>query len=756
MPHPNVISDRDIRRHFKLMTLTALGAAALLCIFVLVVMHVMQLVFESSYRAQIDAYASEFSLAVEKQSSGDLKTINTLGQFIRSGDDLTDRYVRSRQNYNDFETIGFWGITGMSSQISLSGITTYSHFNNLSPEVQQAVIAAWNGKLNISAPYYDQRLGAACIVYAAPVHDDADAIIGAITATKALRTFDQLLTQLNISLPNVSLFLVNVTGDVLANNSNIFDVTHLDNLQSSGVLDADLRAAVNQSLQSGRAYHADFVYQDQDYSITLSPLHYQGWFTAYIDHHDMQAAPIYSSMLTLVQILLSVLVLLVIAGGAVFFTMRRSYLKQLSLAYYDPLTQAYNLRRFSLELHKILRSDPAEYSLISLEVRDFHFISEYLGEHDYSSLLVLISRSLGQLPHMSLSCRSENAHFYVLLKDTDAERIEQELTEKFDSISAEFERRLSLFPLIFSAGAVRGHRGDDDKLLRSRADFALHQIPRGYAHAIRFYDEQSYQSELKLKQLEHDMRPALANDEFKLFLQPKFDLHTRRITAAEALVRWIKPDGTMIFPGDFIPLFERNGFCAELDLYIFEQVCRQIRKWIDEGRTPLKISVNQSKLLLFRPNYIELVQNLIQRYAIPAHCIIIEILESIMAQDLLELNDYIKRLRAIGLSVSMDDFGAGYSSLNVLSALEIDEIKFDKEFLLETDQEKKEKNKLILTHLLRLAQQFNAQTVVEGVESADDVAFLQEKGCTLAQGFYFNKPIDLKTFDELYMQSPMS
>ncbi len=747
------LSETEIHRHIRLMTLSALAAAAILLAFVLATTHMTQRVFDSSYRAQVQAYNYEFALAVKKQSTGDMNTLNTLTQFIHSEKDLSKRNVRSSQTDSQFDLIGFWDTDGGNSQVSLSGTRIFSHFNNMYPEIQKVVISAWNGQSAISEPFFDDRLNQSSIAYAAPVLDSNGQPVAAISATKNLNSFDALLSQLNFHMPNVNLFLVNKNGFVMANNNNIFDITHLDNIKSIRGLSPSIIKEIDNALTTGKDYTTHFSYQNSDYTMNLIPMDYQGWFTTYIDHTVAEAAPVYASLRTLVYILMTILVIIVLSGGAAFFIIRRSYLQQLAVAFYDPLTESYNSRKFSLELHKKLCHGNSErYSLISLGLRDFTFISDYLGQSHVNALIKLISEGIQEMESLVQFCRSQDDRFYILLNTTDHEQITAQLQKFFQEIAAIFEQTFSLFPVTFQAGVVISGTADNEKTLTRKADFVLGQITKSYTHVVRFYDENSYQSELNIKQLEIDMRPALEHGEFKLYLQPKIDLKSRRISAAEALVRWQKPDGSMIFPGAFIPLFENNGFCAELDLYIFEQVCKQIRKWLDEGKEPIPISVNQSKLLLFRPNYIESVQSLLQRYQVPSHCIIIEILESIVAQDVVELNDYMKKLRSIGLSISMDDFGAGYSSLNMLSSLEVDEIKFDKEFLLEPDAAKKEKNKIILCHLMNLAQQFKVKTVVEGVESATDVEFLSSLNCNLAQGFYFNKPIDLETFDKTYMQ----
>lgn len=175
--------------------------------------------------------------------------------------------------------------------------------------------------------------------------------------------------------------------------------------------------------------------------------------------------------------------------------------------------------------------------------------------------------------------------------------------------------------------------------------------------------------------VESHMQRALEQEEFRMYLQPKMDLHTGLLIGAEALVRWQSKDKGLIFPNQFIPLFEENGFCVKLDLYMVEQVCKQLRQWIDEGITPINISVNQTRLLFASEGYVENLLAITEKYNISPQYITLEILESLALEHMDQVNACIDRLRAAGFRISMDDFGSGYSSLNTLGRLKIDELK---------------------------------------------------------------------------------
>ena len=249
------------------------------------------------------------------------------------------------------------------------------------------------------------------------------------------------------------------------------------------------------------------------------------------------------------------------------------------------------------------------------------------------------------------------------------------------------------------------------------------------------------------------MHQALEKQEFRLFLQPKFDLNTNRLAGAEALVRWITEEGRMIFPNQFIPLFEENGFCVQLDFYMVEQACRQIRQWLNAGITPIPISINQSKRLFYETDYIENLRSLTEKYEIPATLITLEILEGLAMENVEELNQKIGKLQELGFRVSMDDFGSGYSSLNTLGNLNIDELKLDQGFLFAIAGGQGERFKLIMEKVVSLTKSLHISTVVEGVETEADEALIKSLGCDLGQGYYYSRPISAVEFNKKYMEA---
>ena len=251
------------------------------------------------------------------------------------------------------------------------------------------------------------------------------------------------------------------------------------------------------------------------------------------------------------------------------------------------------------------------------------------------------------------------------------------------------------------------------------------------------------------------MNQALRDGEFEMFLQPKKDLRSDTLAGAEALVRWRTTGGRMIYPDQFIPLFERNGFCMQLDLYMVEQACRQIRVWLGRGVTPIPISVNQSKQLFFKPDYVQALKAMVRKYGISARLITLEILESLALENVDALNGIILQLHAEGFRISLDDFGSGFSSLTALSRLKIDELMLDRAFLLNLSPQEQARSQLIIKEIVQMARLLSIATVAEGVETAEDEGMIRALGCDFGQGYLYSRPVSAADFDRIFMQGQL-
>ena len=219
----------------------------------------------------------------------------------------------------------------------------------------------------------------------------------------------------------------------------------------------------------------------------------------------------------------------------------------------------------------------------------------------------------------------------------------------------------------------------------------------------------------------------------------KISLMDGKLAGAEALVRWETEDGRTLYPNDFIPLFEENSFCTRLDLYMVECACRHIRRWMEAGIAPAPISVNQTRLLFYDADYPQKLKELVERYKIPAGLITLEILEGLAIGNVDEMNEKIVLLQEEGFRISMDDFGSGYSSLNVMGALKIDELKLDRAFLMEVAEGNNLRQRAVMEMVIGLTRRLKIATVAEGVETQEDERLIRELGCDMGQGYFYSR-----------------
>jgi EAL domain-containing protein (putative c-di-GMP-specific phosphodiesterase class I) len=268
---------------------------------------------------------------------------------------------------------------------------------------------------------------------------------------------------------------------------------------------------------------------------------------------------------------------------------------------------------------------------------------------------------------------------------------------------------------------------------------------------IVFYDVEMNKRRLWERKVEDDMYSALTNHEFKVYLQPKISTGEECLAGAEALVRWIHPTEGFIPPNKFIPIFEKNGFILQLDDYMLEEIAKQQAAWIAQGRKVVPISVNVSRAHFTREDLAEHICGIVDKYQVPHNVIELELTESAFFDDKEVLLGTVKKLRESGFIVSMDDFGAGYSSLNSLKELQLDVLKIDADFFRGVDSE--DRGMLIVSEVIDLAKKLNMKIVAEGIESREQVDFLAEQECDLIQGYFFAKPMPINEFEEKYKEN---
>lgn len=403
----------------------------------------------------------------------------------------------------------------------------------------------------------------------------------------------------------------------------------------------------------------------------------------------------------------------------------------------DGLTGLYSKEFFYHNVEQILRANrEARYDVVCSSIENFRAMNERYGRAYCDRYLRSLAKEIGgRLPDMVLGGRIGGDEFSFLIKHQEENWTSVLAPEKKEEKGPKFNIKFGIFADV-----------DHDlpaTAICDRATLALGQIKRKFNAYVSWYDDEMHQMQLRKHQIEENMQTALEERQFLVYYQPKHNLHTDRTGGAEALVRWIHPELGFVSPGTFIPLFERNGFVTQLDFYIWEEVCRELRRCVELGLPAVPVSINVSRMDFDVPDLAGEIAKLADRYEVEHSLLHIELTES-MYSDNPGIARTLEELHENGFVIELDDFGAGYSSLTSLNTLHLDVMKLDMSMIRHATATN---DYSILRFATLLADGMRLKTVVEGVETKEQVAALKVLGCDYVQGYYYSKPLPAAEFE---------
>ena len=383
-------------------------------------------------------------------------------------------------------------------------------------------------------------------------------------------------------------------------------------------------------------------------------------------------------------------------------------------------------------------------AFIQLDVERFKIINEKYGVDVGDELLGFITDGLGLICDDDTPFCRLTADVFMVVKKFDREEEILDFIHYIESMLVGYKGMEYRF--IFGIAIA------EDRTLHTRrhgdnAAIARQKIHGNALNNIGWFNGKMRSDLSRMQSIEEDMHKALVNNEFVMYLQPKHSISTGRIIGAEALARWIHPKKGMISPADFIPVFEKNGFILKLDQFIWESACKEIRRLLDEGREVVPISVNISREYVHTFDCAPYILGLVKKYDIPIKMLELEITET---ADNVGIEEVVTGMKKAGFTMLMDDFGSGYSSLNMLKTTPFDVLKIDREFLSEFMDS--DRGRKIIEHTISMSQDIGLDIIAEGVETKEQALFLEKCGCDAAQGFYYSKPVNVADFEERLMQ----
>ncbi|NLM00666.1 MAG: EAL domain-containing protein [Treponema sp.] len=417
-------------------------------------------------------------------------------------------------------------------------------------------------------------------------------------------------------------------------------------------------------------------------------------------------------------------------------------------AYFDDVIDGENLKYMQYYVEKELKKNPdVNYCIAYIDMVKFKLINDKFG-HEISTealknIFTMLKKSLSSGEFVA---RIVGDEFLIFMKFISNTETKNRLKVVMDAISVYGRKELQQTNIIFRVGI---YKITDKSMyfhkMMDRANMAQYTLAQqgGYETKYAFYNEDTRHSLKRDYEIQQKMQTSFDHKEFEVYLQPKYNIQTNTLQGAEALIRWNHDEWGMLYPASFISIFEYNGFIVKIDRFVFRQVCRYIRSWLDAGYDFGVISVNLSKAHFLEPNFLDEFEKIRKEYDVPSKYIEFELTESLVFQNMTLLFDLTEELHLLGYKCSLDDFGSGYSSLNVLKNIPVDVLKLDRCFFTGKYDVR---SRQVINGIISLTHDLGIKTVAEGVETSSQIEFLKEIGCDAVQTFIYAKPMPINEY----------
>ena len=658
--------------------------------------------------------------------------------------EITDFLVKNNQLKPDFLLNIFY------ADINGDLVTSERKYANVSDrEYFIPVINAKSGEFIVGNSAYSKTSGVMTVHIVTPVFDKNEKCKGLIGGAVELSTLHDILNNVKIKTKGEA-FIIDKKGIYLSHPNteyimNIFIPKDDEYKELSSLKLAQQRHGIYKAKSADK----------KDVYVFLDPIDHTDW-TIGVSVPEEEIFKLYKKLkgiqLTIIFVLIIEILVFIILG--VIYTTIIS-------GSYDPITNLYNQEKFEKKARKMLKQfEGSGFILIDADLRGFKFINQTYGEEAANQILIKFANLLkGEtLKFNGLCAKGYADHFYVFAKienNSTAKTVAMEKASKsIEKIAKELKSKdihvVAKYGITFlNSDRKIQSRTKTIRTLIGEASFAKSLIKENVTKAFEIYSPKIEEKINYEHKIERRMEDAVKNDEFFVMYQPKIELSTDKIIGAEALVRWNSSDPELGFlsPAKFIPLFEKNGFIEELDFIVYEKVFKFLRNQMDIGNNVVPISVNMSRNHTKEDkinNFISRFVSTFNKYNLSPDLVEVEILEQSVADDKNILQQVIDALHNNGFSIAMDDFGKGESSLNMLSSIPIDVVKFDQNFL--RNNSSLEESSDFITSLVDLGKKLNKKTVFEGVETKEQRDFLRSINCDVVQGYFYSKPLSENDF----------
>ncbi len=689
--------------------------------------------------------ASQQQFSLSNKISSDIASIKSIAYSLvvlgYERSDILD-YLNVIESYYRYDNITIMG----SDKIGM--VSSGQEVNFADNEFFDEILL---GKTLMSLPQKSHYNNDIVVLVGTPIFEFGK-IVGLVAAEFPISYFNEML---HPSFENKGYaFIVDDDGTIIARTENdrYISTTNLfDTLRKADYAEGIKYQNIIDSIVIGETGNFTFSIGDETRIIEYRPLSFTGWSVVLAIPEEV----LNEDSSAILNEMHAFNIKLVIGGILTLFFilfLRASSVQAIKkAAYYDSLTGIPNLVKFKMEAAALLKKYPNEkFTIVNLDIVNFKAINDLYDFTIGDKVLKSIAETGKTVKDKKfVQCRIGRDdfllfHTYEFFAELETTRFNYEA--KFRSMLPEIENHFVSYR--YGRYAIEDNNEDINSIV-NKVLLAHSYAKHNTKDAICDYSDDFKTRLIKSTEITNKQKFALINKEFKMYLQPKCNLLDGTAVGAEALVRWQEKDGTMIFPNDFIPLFENNGFIIELDMYMLEQVCKTLARWKNEGFKSIPISVNFSRKHLDLENFAGKIEDIANRYKVDKGLIEIELTEGIFLENESVLRSILTDLHDRGFTLSMDDFGTGYSSLGLLHSLPVDVIKLDRSFVTKTEEAVRAA--IIVESVAHMTKKLGIPTVAEGVETLAQVEFLQTIGCTTAQGYYYSKPIPVDEFEQRWL-----
>ncbi len=569
-------------------------------------------------------------------------------------------------------------------------------------------------------------------------------IKGAVIITFSMKYLRELLIAYTDN--SEAAYIVDGRGVVIASSSDVYGSLHF--LRNARFANGESYESFMQNALKTRWGGTTFTLADAKRSIEYRPLHINSW-TLFFVSHNLLENPV-RGISNQVQIMMAAMLFVFLFFASYIMYLKRKTLKEVEkIAFYDDVTGLANMVKFKQDVEGVITKFPnRKYVMQKVDIENFKAINEIYDYETGNAVLKNMAEALLCMKDDSFLCARMGADAFIMFSaygflDDDSVRTD------FETQCKSRMPQMASYEFCFRYGRYFIEKGERDVPEMIDRTTLAHSLAKGLGHKNTW----DYNEDFRLTIRQHTeymnlSKGALENKEFIVYLQPKYSLKEQKVIGAEALVRWVMEDGSLLLPDNFIPVFEQNNFVVHIDYYVLRTVCARIKSWIEKGHKILPISVNFSRVHFKNPNFVQEIRDICNEYGTVAPYIEIEFTETALTEAIKGVDIFLRQLHEAGFSIAIDDFGAGYSSLGILKGFEVDVLKLDQSFFVNTQNDVR--GSLVVNGISAIAHDLGMKVVAEGVELSEQFASLEVGPLEFVQGFFIAHPMPMDEFEKKY------